>query len=134
MGDSSARPGQGQGVTGFQSPADDYIEAGLSVDELLLVGKPFIFPVVCEHSEIEGLYPGDIMFVSRAKEPWHGCLAVMVIDGTFALRRLSQRGSVWTMATDTTGCVEQLVTEQIERWGVLRGIVRIFKVGAKIVQ
>lgn len=133
MGDVSARSQAVTGVTGFQSPADDYLEPDLSLDELLMMKKPFIIPVRIANSQIQGIYQGDILIVSKAKEPWPGCYAIMDIRGDLALRQLLPDRDGWAMVTDEEGYYEPIRDESITRWGVARGLVRLFNASSQTI-
>lgn len=52
-------------ITGFQSPAADDAERPLSLDALIGLGAPHIWPVRVDDNTLElfGMYQGDILIV-----------------------------------------------------------------------
>lgn len=74
---------------GFPSPADDYIEKRLDLNELVISHPVSTFYVKVEgESMIEaGIRSGDILVVDRSKEPAHGKIVVAVVGGEFTVKR-----------------------------------------------
>ncbi|MFH2134741.1 MAG: translesion error-prone DNA polymerase V autoproteolytic subunit [Pseudomonadota bacterium] len=75
---------------GFPSPADDYVEHRLSLDEHLIQHKESTFFMrVAGHSmRGMGIYDGDLLIVDRALPATDGCVVVAVLDGEFTLKQL----------------------------------------------
>ena len=80
---------------GFPSPADDYIEDRLDLNELLISNKPatFFLRVKGDSMINAGIHHGDIIVVDRSLQPVHRAIVVAVVDGELTVKRLiSQRG------------------------------------------
>jgi DNA polymerase V len=77
---------------GFPSPADDFIERRLSLDEHLIrqPASTFLVRVAGDCLAGAGIHDGDLLVVDRATPPSTGSLVVAVVDGAFALRRVSR--------------------------------------------
>ncbi|MGQ9819915.1 MAG: LexA family protein [Candidatus Kapaibacteriales bacterium] len=75
---------------GFPSPADDYIEPKLDLNEYLVhhPAATFLVRVQGDSMVDAGIYDGDILIVDRALDPKDGDIAVCVIDGEFTVKRL----------------------------------------------
>ena len=75
---------------GFPSPAEDYIEKYLDLNELLIKHPSATFFVkVSGNSMINaGIYDGDILIVDRALEPQNNDIVIAVIDGELTVKRL----------------------------------------------
>jgi DNA polymerase V len=75
---------------GFPSPADDYVERRLSLDEHLIQHKESTFFMrVAGHSMRDlGIYNGDLLIVDRSIPAAHGSVVVAVIDGEFTVKQL----------------------------------------------
>ena len=75
---------------GFPSPAADYVEKELDLNELCIRRRALTFFVRASGSSMErlGLYDGDIMVVDRAEEAWHGDIVIAEVDGEFTVKRL----------------------------------------------
>ncbi len=76
---------------GFPSPADDYIEARLDLNEYLVPHQETSFFVrVKGHSMTgAGIFDGDMLVVDRSIEPSPGKIIVAVVDGELTVKRLS---------------------------------------------
>jgi DNA polymerase V len=77
-------------AAGFPSPADDYIDAGIDLNEALIRHPSSTFFLrVSGDSMIEaGIQHGDLLVVDRSLEPRPGLIVVAVLDGAFTLKRL----------------------------------------------
>jgi DNA polymerase V len=77
---------------GFPSPADDFVERRLSLDDHLIrqPESTFLLRVSGDALAAEGIHDGDLLVVDRALPPTAGSLVVAVVDGAFALRRVGR--------------------------------------------
>lgn len=77
-------------AAGFPSPAQDYVEAELDLNELCIRRRASTFFVRASGSSMEGLglYDGDVMVVDRAEEASHGDIVVAEVAGEFTVKRL----------------------------------------------
>ncbi|MEM9680771.1 MAG: translesion error-prone DNA polymerase V autoproteolytic subunit, partial [Bacteroidota bacterium] len=75
---------------GFPSPADDFKEQRLSLDDELIKNKEAtFFARVSGQSMINaGLDDNDLLVIDRSLEPEHNKIAVCFIDGEFTVKRL----------------------------------------------
>lgn len=76
---------------GFPSPADDYIEQGLNLDELLIKHPSATYLVKASgHSMIgAGIYDGDILIIDRAVTATTGDIVIASINGEFTCKYLN---------------------------------------------
>jgi len=77
-------------AAGFPSPAADYVEDALDLNQLLVRNAPATFFVRCRgHSLVDaGIHDGDILVVDRSLTPTGGKIVVAVLDGTLYVKRL----------------------------------------------
>lgn len=75
---------------GFPSPAQDYIEAELDLNEYCIRRRSATFFVRASGSSMTeiGLCDGDLMIVDRAETPRHGDIVIAEVDGEFTVKRL----------------------------------------------
>lgn len=75
---------------GFPSPADDYIERKLDLNEHFIRHPAATFFVRASgESMIEsGIFAGDLLIVDRAVTATHGDIVVASVDGEFTVKRL----------------------------------------------
>lgn len=76
---------------GFPSPAQDFIEKTLDINELCIQHPAATFFVrVAGNSMIEaGIFPGDILVVDRSIQARHGDVVIAVLDGEFTVKELA---------------------------------------------
>ena len=79
-------------TAGFPSPADDYIENALDLNELLIKHPTATFFVrVSGHSMVNaGIHHRDILIVDRSLPPVSGRIVVAAIDGQLTVKRLKK--------------------------------------------
>ena len=77
---------------GFPSPADDYVEAPLDLNELVIAHPAATFFVrVSGDSMINAaICDGDIIVVDRSQDPRNNSIVVAYLNGEFTVKRLSQ--------------------------------------------
>jgi len=92
---------------GFPSPADDFAEAALSLDELTEIRAPSTYLVRAGgDSMIErGIYCGDVLVVNRALDAVSGDVVIASVGGEFTVKELSwrpARGPCWCRPIPST--------------------------------
>lgn len=77
-------------AAGFPSPAQDYVEKELDLNELCIRRRASTFFVRASGSSMEelGLFDGDVMVVDRAEEAAHGDIVIAEVGGEFTVKRL----------------------------------------------
>jgi DNA polymerase V len=75
---------------GFPSPADDYIDRELDLNEYLIPNPAATFFVrVAGDSMINaGIHHDDILIVDRSLEPISGRIVIAIVDGELTVKRL----------------------------------------------
>src|SRR3990167_1508561 len=68
---------------GFPSPADDYVETYLSLDELVNVRAPSVYLVRAGGDSLTevGIFDGDVLVVDRAAVANQGDVVIALIEG-----------------------------------------------------
>ena len=112
---------------GFPSPADDYIEGKLDLNEYLIQHPAATFFVrAAGDSMIDaGIHPGDILIVDRAIEPVDNSVVIVAVHGELTVKRIRKSGSKLFLVPEN-GCYEPLeVTEEmdVEVWGVVTTVI-----------
>jgi DNA polymerase V len=115
----------GAETTGFQSPAQDYIETVPDLARLLDLRKPGTYAVrVAGAAYAErGIHDGDILVVNKGGRPSHGKIAVAILQGSLRLATLERREDGWFLKP--SGTKEALpVSEDASIWAVVASLVR----------
>lgn len=75
---------------GFPSPAEDYIENRLDLNELIIKHPASTFFVRVQGSSMSGagISSGDILVVDRSLEASNGKIIVAIVNGEFTVKRL----------------------------------------------
>jgi DNA polymerase V len=93
------------GLVGFESPAAEYIEMELSLDDLL-IDKPsaaWIGVAQGTSMELDGIFDGDILIISRAEPVKHLSVIVAVLNGVFCCKRFDiHRRALLSSQVDAT--------------------------------
>lgn len=115
---------------GFPSPADDYIDQALDLNELLVVNPPATFFVrVHGDSMIEaGIHPGDILSVDRSEEAVDGSIVIALLNGEMVVKELSLFPRPRLIPKNAAyEPIELNDNDDFEIFGKVRGLVRVFK-------
>ncbi len=80
---------------GFPSPANDYIEKSLDLNEYLIKHPVATFFVRVQGDSMinAGIHSGDILIVDRAIEPVNNSIVIAALDGELTVKRVAVRGS-----------------------------------------
>ncbi len=109
---------------GFPSPADDYVERRLSLDEHLVQHRESTFFMrVAGHSMRElGIFDGDLLVVDRSVPAAHGSVVVAVVDGEFTVKQLlyTAQGKVLRAAHPDYPEIVIKPEQDFSIWGVVQ--------------
>jgi DNA polymerase V len=112
---------------GFPSPADDYMEKTLNLQELLVKHPTSTFFVQVKGSSMNGanIHDGDILVVDRAAQPAAGKIAVVIIDTEFTVKRLAKRGGKLYLVPENRDFSPVEIKEEMEFeiWGIVTSII-----------
>jgi DNA polymerase V len=75
---------------GFPSPAEDYMEKRLDLNDLIVRHPNATFYVKVQGDSMRdaGIHSGDTLVVDRSLEPAHGKIVVAIYNGEFTVKRL----------------------------------------------
>jgi DNA polymerase V len=108
---------------GFPSPAEDYVEGKLDLNEYLVKhpAATFFVRVSGESMEGAGIYTGDILVVDRALYPGEGHIVIAAVEGELTVKRLKRIGDALYLAPEHPEypLLKISEAENIEIWGVV---------------
>lgn len=117
-------------VAGFPSPAEDYIEARLDLNEKLIRNKEatFLLSVQGDSMKDVGILDGDILVVDRSIEPQDGKIVIAALDGELTVKRLSMKSTGTWLVPENENYPPILVRESsdIVIWGVVTATISQF--------
>ncbi|MDA3844370.1 MAG: translesion error-prone DNA polymerase V autoproteolytic subunit [Candidatus Kapabacteria bacterium] len=112
---------------GFPSPADDYLEGKLDLNEHLVRNPTatFFVRVTGDSMEGAGMYSGDILVVDRSLDPKDGNVIIAVIDGELTVKRLSNKNGVISLVPENPNYKPLKITEEMSFtvWGVVTNVI-----------
>jgi DNA polymerase V len=107
---------------GFPSPADDYLDRKLDLNEHLVKHPAATFFVrVAGDSMIgAGINDNDILVVDRSLEPCSGSIVIAVVNGELTVKRLIRNKTSCRLAAENTAYPDLDIDEEtpLEIWGV----------------
>tara|TARA_R110002073_G_scaffold296322_1_gene462303 strand:- start:14002 stop:14424 length:423 start_codon:yes stop_codon:yes gene_type:complete len=113
---------------GFPSPADDFRETRISLDEELIMNKEAtFFAKVSGQSMVgAGLDDNDLLVIDRSLEPENNKIAVCFLDGEFTVKRLKVRGDeVWLQPENPDYPIIQITEENnFVIWGIVTNVIK----------
>ena len=112
---------------GFPSPADDYIEGRLDLNELMVPNPAATFFVrVAGDSMIgAGIHHNDILVVDRSLDPTSGKVVIAVVNNELTVKRLVKNGENICLKAESPDYPDIHMTEgnTCEIWGVVAFVV-----------
>jgi DNA polymerase V len=117
-----------QVAAGFPSPAGDYIEERIDLNEHFIrhPAATFFVRVAGDSMNGAGINCGDVLIVDRAAEVQNGCIVVARINDEFTLKRIRKKGSQVFLVPENEQfqAIEVIEGSDFEVWGRVVGSVR----------
>jgi DNA polymerase V len=108
---------------GFPSPADDFIDKKLDLNEYLIKNPLSTFFVkVSGNSMVNaGINDGDILIVDKSITPANNQVVIGIINGEFTVKRVSKKGNKIFLLPENENYIPIEITEQMDFkiWGVV---------------
>lgn len=112
---------------GFPSPAADYLDDGLDLNDLVIRHPAATFFVRVEGESMlgAGIHPGDTLVVDRAEVPADRSVVVAVLNGEFTVKRMAQRDGQLVLASENERMPPIRLSEEMdfEVWGVVTYVI-----------
>lgn len=115
---------------GFPSPADDYVEGRLSLDEHLVRHKESTFFVRAKGNSMvgAGIFDNDLLVVDKSLDASSGDIVIAVIDGELTVKRLIKRDGKVILKPENARYkeIELQDGQELQVWGVVTSTVKKF--------
>jgi len=112
---------------GFPSPAQDYVEGRLDLNEHLIMHEASTFFVRADgYSMIgAGIHPDDILIVDRALEAAHNRIIIAIVDGELTVKRLKIEADEYWLVPENNDYPPLRIHEGIDFtiWGVVTYVI-----------
>jgi len=115
---------------GFPSPADDYIEGRLSLDQHLIQHKDATFFVRAKGDSMvgAGIFDGDLLVVDRSLNPTSGDIVIAVLDAELTVKRLIRRDGMVILQPENPAFKAIVLKDgqELQVWGVVTSTTKKF--------
>lgn len=110
---------------GFPSPAADYEDKRLDINEYLVRNPVSTFFFMVEGNSMEGaeIFDRDILVVDKSIRPSHGAIVIAFIDGQRLVKRLYNKGNRVALLAENPAYPPLEIHDGMELviWGVVTG-------------
>lgn len=115
---------RGDDTTGFQSPAQDYVEDTVDLAAVLDLRRPGRYPVRVKGQALasRGIRDGDILVADAAADPKPGKVCVAMVGGDVILATLTQKHGQWVLQPSSGAIIT--VADDVEVWAIVEALVR----------
>ena len=107
---------------GFPSPADDYLDRKLDLNEHLIKNPAatFFVRVAGDSMTDAGINDNDILVVDRSLEPANGSIVIVVLNGELTVKRLLKDKKSCRLIAENPDYPDLKIDEEtaLEIWGV----------------
>lgn len=108
---------------GFPSPADDYLDMKLDLNELTVKNPSSTYYVRAQGDSMKdaGIQSGDLLIVDRSLTPAHGKIVIAAISGELTLKQLYIKNGKTKLIAANKAYPPIDITEDMEMviWGVV---------------
>lgn len=113
---------------GFPSPAEDYVEKRVSLDEEFKVDSPstFMFTVSGDSMIDAGIFEGDKVIVRKKSDPKSGDIVLANVDGEYTLKIFRRNGQDVYLEPANKNYDVIKAKDSMEIFGIVTGSVRKF--------
>lgn len=117
-------------VAGFPSPAEDYVEARLDLNQKLIRNKEATFLLTVQGDSMKkiGIKDGDILVVDKSITPTDGKIVIAAVDGELTVKRLSIKSTGTWLVPENDNYPPIPIREESEVmiWGVVTSTISLF--------
>ena len=112
---------------GFPSPAEDYVDKRLDLNEHLVrnPAATYFVNVAGDSMRDAGIADGDILVVDRAVEPRNGSIVIAAVNGELTVKRLRKAQARLWLVPENPDYPQTEITPDMdfEVWGVVTYII-----------
>lgn len=113
---------------GFPSPAADFDESKISLDNVLVKNREATFYAKASGTSMigAGIDDGDILVIDRSLEPQNNKVAVCFIDGEFTVKRINIEKDCVYLMPENKNYQPIKVTDENELiiWGIVTYVIK----------
>ena len=117
------------GVCGFESPAAQYTELGVTLDELLIKHPDATFIGIASGNSMQevGIFEGDLLVIDRAEPAENGDVIVANLNGLFVCKLLDKTNGRLLSASSLHKPVQLTSADEFQLEGVVTLSIRMHR-------
>lgn len=112
---------------GFPSPATDYMDKKLDLNELCIQNPSATFFIRVQGDSMQeaGIFEGDILIVDRSLRAKNRDIVVAVVEGDFVVKRYCPQGKKLFLIAENLNYLPIIIEEgtNFEIWGVVKKVI-----------
>lgn len=112
---------------GFPSPADDYVDLEIDLNEHLIKNPAATFMVrVRGNSMVDaGIHSGDLLIIDKSLDAKDGDVVIAAVDGQFTVKRFRRSGTNLKLVAENPNQPPIVIGENtsVEIWGVVAHVI-----------
>ena len=112
---------------GFPSPAEDFLEPGLNLNEYLIQNSAATFCVKVKGDSMAGsrITTGDILIVDRSLSPQNQNVILAILNGNFIVKKLLISNNDFYLLSDNKYANQIKINSEMEFyvWGVVTYVI-----------
>jgi len=112
---------------GFPSPAEDFLESGLNLNEYLIQNSAATFCVKVKGDSMVGsrITTGDILIVDRSLSPQNQNVILAILNGNFIVKKLLISNNDFYLLSDNKYANQIKINSEMEFyvWGVVTYVI-----------
>ena len=112
---------------GYPSPADDYLDGSLDLNQHLMKHPTatFFVRVAGESMREAGIHSRDVLIVDRSLTPTDGSVVIAVVNGELTVKRLSKQRGKLVLMPENSQYPPLPITKAVafEVWGVVTYVI-----------
>lgn len=112
---------------GFPSPASDYIDKSIDLNEILIKNKPATFLVRALGDSMlnAGIFPGDILIVDKSITPSHQNVVIATLNGEFTVKRFMKEKNKVFLRPENSKYKDFEIKEEddFKIWGIVTFVI-----------
>ncbi len=113
---------------GFPSPAEDFVERELDLNEFMITHPAATFFVKVKGDSMQGaqISDGDILVVDRSRQPANNSIVIAFVDGEFLVKRILKKGKSLFLIPENPKFKPIQITNEMDFtiWGVVTFIIK----------
>jgi DNA polymerase V len=119
----------GKVAAGFPSPADDFVEKSLDLNELMVKYPAATFFVRADGDSMigAGIHSNDILVVDRSLRPTSGKVVICALNGELTVKRLKTQKGRMVLTAENPDYMDIVINPDMDAviWGIVTHVIHL---------